>query len=103
MTLLLTIFAAVASTAIWYSSEKAREMKIGVLCYLFWGASLMWFVDAIAEYVELRAAYFTPAIEDVANDFFLGLSVIAFALVIWAIILLVKDPKGVVRASLKRN
>lgn len=102
MTLLLTVFAAVFTTLIWYSSEKARDMKIGLLCYMFWGASLMWLVDAIFEYAELRAEYFTPALEDMINDTFLGLSVIALALVVWVIVLLVKDPKRVVKQALKR-
>jgi hypothetical protein len=34
------------------------------------------------------------------NDAFLGLSAVAFGLVIWVIILLIKDPKGVIRAKL---
>ena len=34
------------------------------------------------------------------NDLFLGLSVIALALVIWLVIVLIKDPKGVIRAQL---
>lgn len=97
MTLLLTCMAAVAATIIWYSNEKARELKIGTLCYLFWGASIMWFVDAIFEYAELRAAYFTPAVEDMINDTFLGFSVIALGLVIWTVVLLIKDPKNVIK------
>ena len=60
----------------------------------------MWFVDAIFEYAELRAKYFTPALEDMINDTFLGFSVIALALVIWIIFILIKDPKGVIRHSL---
>ena len=99
MTLLISVFAAVVVTILWYTNEKARELKIGLLCYMFWGASLMWMVDAIAEYVELKAAYFTPALEDMINDTFLGLSVVAFALVIWVAYVLMKDPKNVVRAS----
>ena len=69
---------------------------------MFWGASLMWLGDAIFEYAELElgAAYFTPAASDMLNDLFLGLSVIALALVIWLVIVLIKDPKGVVRAQL---
>ena len=97
MTLLLTVFAALISTLIWYSSENARAMKVGILCYMFWGASLMWFVDAIFEYIELRAAYFTPAPADMINDSFLGFSVIALGLLIWTIILLVKDPKHIIK------
>ena len=97
MTLLLTSMAAVAATVVWYSSEKARDLKIGTLCYLFWGASIMWFVDAIFEYAELRAEYFTPAVEDMINDTFLGFSVIALGLIIWTVVLLIKDPKNVIR------
>ncbi|NLC75835.1 MAG: hypothetical protein GX685_11545, partial [Clostridiales bacterium] len=51
----------------------------------------------------LKAAYFTPAPADMLNDFYLGMSVVALGLVIWLIILFVKDPKGVVRASLLRK
>ena len=92
MTLLLTCLAAVISTIVWYSSEKARSMKIVTLCYLYWGASIMWLVDAIFEYAELRAEYFTPAIEDMINDTFLGFSVIILGLVIWTATFLIKDP-----------
>ena len=99
MTLLISVFAAVIVTILWYTNENARELKVGLLCYMFWGASLMWMVDAIAEYVELKAAYFTPALEDMINDAFLGFSVVAFALVIWVAYVLMKDPKNVVRAS----
>ena len=100
MTLLVTVFAAVISTVIWYKSAAARELKAGALCWMFWGASAMWLVDAVFEYAELHAEYFTPAPEDMLNDLFLGLSVVALALVIWLVILLVKDPKGVVKAAL---
>ena len=100
MTLLVTIFAAIITTVIWYSNEKARQLKVGILCYMFWGASLTWVVDAIFEYVSLRADYFIPTATDMLNDLFLGLSVIALALVVWVIILLIKDPKHVVQTVL---
>ena len=97
MTLLIACLAAVISTVVWYTNEKARSLKVSVLCYLYWGASIMWFVDAIFEYIELRAEYFTPALEDMINDSFLGLSVVALGLVIWVVYLLIKDPSGVLR------
>ena len=75
-------------------------MKVGALCWMYWGASLMWLVDAIFEYAELGAEYFAPAPVDMLNDFYLGLSVVALGLIIWLVILLVKDPKGVVKAAL---
>lgn len=101
MTLLITVFAAVITTAVWYQKND-KGLMLGVLCWMFWGASLMWLVDAVFEYIELRAEYFTPAIGDMINDAFLGLSVVALALVIWVVVLLIKDPKGVVRARLKK-
>lgn len=101
MTLLITVFAAVITTAVWYQKND-KGLMLGVLCWMFWGASLMWLVDAVFEYIELRAAYFTPELGDMVNDAFLGLSVAALALVIWIVVLLIKDPKGVVRARLKK-
>ena len=100
MTLLITIFAAVISTAVWYKNAPANDMKIGVLCWMYWGASLMWIVDAIFEYAELGAEYFTPEAADMLNDSFLGLSVVALGLVIWVVVLLIKDPRGVVRKAM---
>ena len=100
MTLLTTIFAAVVCTAIWYKNLPNNDMKIGTLCWMYWGASLMWFIDAIFEYLEMGAEYFQPAPLDMLNDFYLGLSVVALGLIIWIVILLIKDPKGVIRASL---
>ena len=100
MTLLITVFAAIVCTIVWYSSEKARELKISLLCWMFWGASLMWLGDAIFEYVELKAEYFSPSPADMINDGFLGLSVIALAMVIWVAYILIKDPKGTVRGIL---
>ena len=103
MTLLITVFAAVICTALWYRHEKLGELKFGMLCWMFWGASLMWLVDAIFEFAELKAAYFTPAPADMLNDAFLGLSVVALGLVIWVATLLIKDPKGRVTAALKNR
>ena len=75
-------------------------MKLGVLSLMFWGASIMWFVDAIFEYAELQEKYFTPALRDMLNDTYLGFSVVALGLVIWLVVLLAKDPKGVVKSML---
>ena len=104
MTLLTTVFAALISSIIWYRKEEARKLKVGTLSLMYWGASLMWFIDAVFEYAELGAEAFVPAPLDMLNDFYLGLSVLALGLIIWFVILLVCDPKGVVKAALfKKN
>lgn len=100
MTLLTTVFAAIISTVIWYKNAPQSVMKVSTLVWMYWGASIMWFVDAIFEYKELGAEYFTPAPVDMLNDFFLGLSVVALGLIIWIIVLLIKDPKGVIKMAL---
>ncbi|MGN0404194.1 MAG: hypothetical protein ACI4F1_03135 [Bariatricus sp.] len=100
MTLLTTVFAAVICTVLWYKNAPKSELKLGILCWMYWGASIMWFVDAIFEYAELGAEYFAPAPADMLNDLYLGLSVIAFGMVIWLVVLLFHDPKGIVKAAL---
>ncbi len=102
MTLLITVFASVITTVLWYN-RKDDSMKTGILLFMYWGASLMWLVDAIFEYVELKEEYFTPALEDMINDSFLGLSVVALGLVIWVVRLLILDPKGSVKAALSHK
>ncbi len=94
MTLLITLIAAITVTLIWYTNEKARKLNTGILCYMFWGASLMWLVDAAVEYFEDGADYFLPLSGDMLNDAFLGLSVVVLALVVWVVCLLVKDPQN---------
>lgn len=61
MCLILTTVAAVVSTVIWYASATMRGMKIGVLCWLFWGAAVMWSVDLAFEYREEGADVFNPS------------------------------------------
>lgn len=100
MTLLITVFAAIISTVLWYNTES--NMKLGTLSLMYWGASIMWLVDAVAEYIEIGAEYFTPDTADMLNDAYLGLSVAALGLIIWLVILLIKDPKGKIRKNLTK-
>lgn len=101
MTLLVTVFAAVASTVVWYVKPD-NNMKVGILCFMYWGASLMWLVDSIAGYIHEGTAVFTPDPQDMLNDLFLGLCAIALGLVIWIVIVLVTDPRGNIRKMLKK-
>ncbi len=100
MTLLITLFAAIICTVIWYVGAYKSNMKVGILCWLYWGVSIMWFVDAIFEYAEVKAEFFNPAPLDMLNDFYLGLSVVALGMLIWLIIVLISDPRGVIKEVL---
>jgi hypothetical protein len=102
MTLLITVFAAIIVTVKWYT-RKDDTMQLGMLMFMFWGASLMWLGDAIFGYAEDGAEFFAPSGADMLNDAYLGFSVVALALIIWLARLLITDPKGVVKKSMTRS
>lgn len=103
MTLLITVIAAAASTIIWYSNEHRDTYRLGTLSLIYWGASLMWFVDFIFEYSELHSDYFIPETSEIINDSLLGLTVVTAGLIVWLVILLIKDPKGIFNDRLMKN
>lgn len=104
MTLLITVFAAIVSTLVWYCRSGKSKLDFSLLCLMYWGASLMWLVDALVEYAELGVEFFTPATADMLNDAFLGISVVALGLIVWLIDLLIKGPKSVIKNTLlKKN
>lgn len=103
MTLLITVIAAIIATIVWYANEKRETYKLGTLSLIYWGASLMWFMDFIAEYSELHADYFVQEIADIINDSLLGISAVALGLVAWIVILIVKDPKDVLKKTFTKK
>lgn len=103
MTLLITVFAAVISTVTWYTGAPDSKMQVGALCWMYWGASLMWFVDVVFAYAKTGAQYFSPSAEEMLQGLYLGLSVVALGLIVWLMILLIKDPRGVIKAALFRK
>jgi len=97
MTLVITVFAALIATIIWYFNDNSNKYRLGTLSLIYWGASLMWFIDFVFEYAELKAEYFNQEIFDIINDSILGICVVALGLIAYVIILLVKDPKKVLK------
>ena len=103
MTLLVTVFAAITATVCWYRNAPDSSMQLGTLCLMYWGASIMWLVDAVVEYSEIGAEFFLQDGADMINDLYLGLSVTALGLIIWLVILIIRDPRGVVRDVITKN
>ena len=93
MVLLISVCAAVVATIVWYLTLPEDSMRLSTLCMIYWGASVMWFVDAVAEYIRVGSEYFNPTVETMINDTFLGLAVVVLGLVIWLIRLLITDPR----------
>ena len=103
MTLLITIIAAVIATIVWYAAEQRDAYKLGTLSLIYWGASLMWLMDFVFEYAELKTEYFNQAFAELLNDSLLGVAVVTLGLVAWVVILLVKDPKGVFKKKFSKQ
>ena len=103
MTLLITVFAAVISTIVWFTSEKARKLGVGILLYMFWGASLMWLVDSAVEYIKEGADSFVPQPGEMLNDAFLGLSVTALAMTVWCVRMLIKNKDRIINEIIKKE
>jgi hypothetical protein len=99
MWLIMTSLAAVITTAVWYIKAPEDKYKLGLLSLLFWGAALMWFVDHLMAYLIEGGEF----LEINLDATLLGLSVIMFALLVWVIVRLVSDPKGVLTKVLKRQ
>ena len=86
MWLIVTSLAAVITTAIWYIKTPEDKHKLGFLSLIFWGATLMIFVDHLMGYL-MEGGEFLEINLDAA---LLGLVLITVALVIWVIALLLK-------------
>lgn len=109
MHFILVALAAIVSTIVWYKKKTANEKepyKLIALVYMYTGASLMWLADLIVGFVKEGSAIFFPGEEATVeewtlffhaniNDVFLGLASIVLGLLIWLVILLISDPKGI--------
>ena len=93
MWLIITALAAVITTAIWYVKAPEGKYKLGLLSLIFWGATLMWFVDHVMGYLMEGGEFFEVNLDATI----LGLAVVIVALIIWEIALLGDDPKGVLK------
>jgi peptidoglycan biosynthesis protein MviN/MurJ (putative lipid II flippase) len=97
MWLIMTSLAAIVTTIIWYVKAPEDKYKLGLLSLMFWGATFMWLVDHVMAYLTEGGDFFEINLDATM----LGVSVIILALLAWLIVLLVSDPKGVLKRVLK--
>ena len=93
MWLILISLAAVITTIIWYAKLPEDKYKIGFLSLMFWGATLMWFIDHLMAYFTEGGNFFEINLDATM----LGVVVIIVALIVWEFALLCGDPKGVLK------
>lgn len=80
MYLVFTLISAIAATVLW---AKNKGCRLEVLCFIYWGASLMWLVDSIVSVMEGG-----PFFEMTADAALLGAVVVSAGLAVWGIVLL---------------
>lgn len=95
MWLLVLAMAAVLSTAVWYSKAENDVYMLKLLSLILWGATIMVFVDHVMGYLMEGGEFLEMSVEATV----LGFVLLVSALVVWEIILLIKDPKGVLHKS----
>ena len=97
MYLIITALAAIVVTILWYVNAPEDKYKLNILCFIFWGSTLMWIVDHVMAYLNEGGEFFDLTLDATL----LGVSVVILGLVAWIIVLLASDPKGVFKKLLK--
>ena len=97
MWLVILAFAAVMTTFFWYTKDTKGEYKLGFLSLVFWGATIMVFVDHLIAYFE-EGEFFDRSLDAIL----LGIVLVIVALIVWEIFLIVKDPRGRLKSVLRR-
>jgi hypothetical protein len=91
MWLIILAFAAAIATPIWYSMAEDDRYLLRLLCLILWGATIMVFVDHVIGYLMEGGEFLELTLDATV----LGFAMLTAALVVWEIILLLKDPKKV--------
>ncbi|MEM2689460.1 MAG: hypothetical protein QXI27_02310 [Nitrososphaerota archaeon] len=90
MWILILTFSAIISTLLWYSRMPNDEYLFRYLSLILWGGTLMSFVDRLIAYF-----YGEPFIEITIEAVVIGIYLLIGGLMIWMIVLLIKDPRKV--------
>ncbi|MHA1409139.1 MAG: hypothetical protein ACTSQY_02250 [Candidatus Odinarchaeia archaeon] len=91
MWLIIVALAAAVSTAIWYTQAGNDKYMLNILSLIFWGTTIMVLVDHVLGFLMEGGEF----IEMTAEAGMLGAVLVVVALVVWELILMLKDPKGV--------
>lgn len=97
MYFIITAFTAIATTTIFYVSSQRTKYKLGTLCLIFWGATLMWFVDHVIAYINEGGEFLEMSFDATL----LGLIVVLWGFISWGIFLLIEKFQQKVKTNCK--
>ena len=95
MWLLILTFAATIATALWYTQAEDDKYLLRFLSLILWGTTIMVLVDHVMGYLMEGGEFLELTTEATV----LGGVMLIAALVVWEVVLLLKDPKGVLYKS----
>jgi hypothetical protein len=97
MYFIITALAAIVVSLIWYFKASGKKYKLSLLCFIYWGATIMWLIDHVVAYLSEGGAFLELSMDATL----LGFAVVIFGLFIWLMALLFTDPKGIFQKLLK--
>jgi len=95
MWLIILAYTAVIATLLWYRSAENDVYLFKYLALISWGATVMFFIDHVYSYLTEGGEFIDLSIDAIM----LGIVLQLFILVLWLALLLLKDPKHVIRAK----
>jgi len=89
--LITTLVTAIGATAVWFIAPK--KYKLGFLCLMLWGASIMIFVDHVINY---KGGEFIEMTTEgmITNGTVLGIAMLIPIFVIWEMYVIISLKKG---------
>ena len=89
--MITTLVTAIGATAVWFIAPK--KYKLGFLCLMLWGASIMIFVDHVINY---KGGEFIEMTTEgmITNGTVLGIAMLIPIFVIWEMYVIISLKKG---------
>lgn len=91
MLLLILAYPAVILTILWYAKAEGDVYKLKLASLIFWGATVMFFVDKLIAYLREGESIISTS----AEEAILGFTLALLGLGLWMTALLITDPKGI--------
>ncbi|MEL9940577.1 MAG: hypothetical protein QW348_05895 [Ignisphaera sp.] len=91
MWLLILAYAAAISTMLWYSKAENDVYGYKYLAAILWGATIMVFIDHLYSYFSEGGEFMEISVDAAV----LGFSMLLIAILIWILIVFIKDPRKV--------
>jgi len=95
MWLVILAYTAIIATLLWYKHAENDTYLFKYLALISWGATIMFFIDHVYRYLTEGGEF----IDTSPDAILLGIVLNLITLGLWTLILLIKDPKRVIRAK----